>query len=719
MVVDGRLAFYLKGKLKGKYLVTAQADTEEREVRELFRGFWDADPQDIFRRLDPDQYYPVYGDDSTTWRDVDTMGRLYVRVDWDKNQALWGNYHTGLTGTEYGQYSRSLYGAALNWRSRGNNRWGEPTAMLRAFASDAQTVPGHSQFLGTGGSLYYLKHTDVLPGSERLVLEVRDGTTGRVETRVELLRGADYEIDAMQGRILLTRPLAQVTRENVRTITRDTPLDGFSQVLLADYEYVPRDFDPDNLTFGLRGRRWLGGHVAVGGTWVDENRGGEDYALKGVDFTLQGGRGTYLTLEHSRTESTVAPVFTSDNGGLSFLQANPYTGLRRGQASAVDARVNFREIGWTRQDWAAGAWWRDVDAGYSVARHDIGADITEYGAELLGRFSPALGIYGRYSRAERGAEALVQAQLTGEWRITDAATLSAEFRRVQEQRLGGDAAGMLGALKYQHRFGTSLELYGIGQATLDDDGGRYRRNDALTLGGRYLFADQSSIGGEVTAGDRGNAAQLNGEYRISPEHSLYAAYTHSTDRSEYDHLFNRRLDSGWTLGQRWRLGNKVSMFNESQWLKSPLESGLVHTFGMDFHPGVGWNTGFTLQHADLDRAAGAVQRDAVSVRGGRTDKDTQWQSKLEWRRDRGAEQREQWVTTNTLLHRFNEDWRIAARLNYSDTRDDLNAAASARFAEANLGFAWRPHDTTKYALFGRYTYLFDVSSLPQVGEGVA
>ncbi|MGO1003968.1 hypothetical protein ACTOWK_23595, partial [Lysobacter sp. CA196] len=117
-LLEGRLGFYLKGKIKGKYLVTAQADTREREVSQLFNGFWKADPQDIFRRLDPDLYYPVYGDDSTTYRDVDTMGRLYVRVDWDKSQALWGNFETGITGTEYGQYSRSLYGGAVNWRSR-------------------------------------------------------------------------------------------------------------------------------------------------------------------------------------------------------------------------------------------------------------------------------------------------------------------------------------------------------------------------------------------------------------------------------------------------------------------------------------------------------------------------------------------------------------------------------------------------------------------------
>lgn len=718
LVIDGRLAFYLKGKIQGKYLVTAQADTQEREVRNLFNGFWDADPQDIFRRLDPDAYYPVYGDDSTTYRDVDTQGRLYVRVDWDKSQALWGNFNTGITGTEYGQYSRALYGGALSWRSRRSTSLGEPGSEIKAFGSKAQTVPGHSEFLGTGGSLYYLKHTDVLPGSERVVLEVRDPTTGRVEQRVPLQPGADYEIDELQGRIILSQSLSIVGRDQVRRLTRDTPLDGLLNVLLVDYEYVPQGFDPDEIAAGARGKHWLGDHVAVGATYVDENRAGEDYSLRGADLTLQAGRGTYLKLEHSRTRATVAPIFISDNGGLSFVQSNPQ-GAREGSASAAEARANFKELGWTALDWSAGAWWRDVDAGYSIARFDIGQDIREYGAEVLGQFAPNINVYGRYSRAERGSESLTQAQLTGEWRISDASTFSAELRRVQERRIGGDAIGALAALQYKHRFGTALDVYGTAQFTLDDDGGAYADNDAFTLGAKYLFGELSSVGAEVTTGDRGDSALVNAEYRLTPEHSIYGSYTYSTDRSAYDPLFNARRQNGWTLGQRWRLSNQVNLFNESQYLKNPSQDGIAHTFGMDFYPAAGWNLGFTLQKAELDNALGGVNRSAVSVNGGLSRNDTVWQSKLEWRRDTGAEDRRQWVATNHLTHKFDESLRIAARLNYSDTQDRVVSAAGAKFIEGNAGFAWRPWDSTRWALLGRYTYLYDVSALPQVGESVA
>jgi len=712
---DGRLAFYGKAKVGGKYLFTAQADTQNRPLEDLFDGFTSADPQDVFRRLDPDLYYPTYGDDSNVWRDVDTMGRFYLRVDWDKNEALWGNFATGLTGTEYGQYSRALYGAALNWRSRMANAWGDPVTQLRAFASEARTAPGHSEFIGTGGSLYYLRHTDVLPGSDRVVLEVRDRTTGRVEQRVELLRGADYEIDELQGRILLTRPLAQITRQNIPTLTRDAPLDGFEQRLIADYEWVPNDFDPDEVTAGVRGKHWFGDHLGVGVTYVDENRAGEDYTLASADVTLQAGKGTYLKLEHSRTESTSAPVFFSDNGGLSFTRVNP-AGPREGEATAVEARANFQELGWTGQPWSAGAWWRQVDAGYSISRYDTGADIEEYGAEVLGQFTPNLGVYARYSRAERAGDALTQAQARAEWRIGDFDALAFELRRVEEQRGTLEAAGLLGAARYTHRFGTAFDLYGTAQLTLDDDSGAYADNDAFTLGGRYNFANLSTLGAELTTGDRGDAAQVNGEWRRSAQQSFYGSYAHSTDRSDYDPLFNPNAQNGWTLGQRWRLSNQVNLFNESQFLKSRRESGLAHTFGMDFYPAQGWNVGFTLSDGDLTKAdGGQVDRRAISVSGGRTSSDTSWQSKLEWREDSGAERVTQWVSTHRLSHKLNESWRIAARFNYADTQDDLNPEASARFIEGNFGFAYRPWNSTRWGLFGRYSYLYDLATLGQLG----
>lgn len=713
MLTEGRLAFYLKGKVQGKYLITAQADTREREIRELFDTFLDPDPEDVFRRLDPDAYYPVYGDDSTTYRDVDTQGRLYVRVDWDKNQALWGNFATGMVNGEYAQYQRSLYGAALSWRSKGATELGEAKTQVRAFGSEQQTAPGHSEFIGTGGSLYYLRHTDVLPGSDLVILEVRDPLTGRVEVRRNLIRDIDYDIDELQGRIILTRPLAQIARDNLPTLTRDTPLDGFDNILIADYEYIPSGFSADQVAAGFSGKQWLGDHVAIGGLYVEERRDGADYNLAGGDITLQAGRGTYLKLEQAKSKATSAPVFFSDNGGLTFSQINPAAALaREGDAKSIEARANLTELGWAQQDWALGTWWREVDDGFSVARFDQGQTIEEYGAEIAGQFTEALRFSARYSHAERAQDALEQANALLEWRINDYDAFSGELRQVKETRAGFDANGTLAALRYARRFTESFEGSITGQFTVDDDGGNYEDNDALTLGARYLFGDLSTVSAEVSDGDRGQSANISGEYRLNDSHSLYAGYTWADEQST-DPLFNTRRPSGLTVGQRWRINSQVNLFNESQFLKERDSSGIANSFGMDFYPSQSWNFGFLLQSSELDNTQGAVNRDAISLSGGYTTPKASWNSKYEWRQDKGAQRRDQWVTTNRLLYRINEDWRVAARINHSKTTDKLDPLADARFTEGNLGFAYRPAFNDRLNLLGKYTYLYDLSSLGQ------
>lgn len=719
-ILEGRLAFYLKGKVKGKYLITAQADTQEREITELFNNFWAPDPQDIFRRLDPDAYYPVYGDDSITYRDVDTQGKLYVRVDWDKNQAIWGNFYTGITGTEYGYYSRSLYGGAVNWRSQRTTANGEAGTEVRAFGSEAQTAFGHSNLLGTGGSLYYLKHANILPGSDRAVLEIRDPTTGRVERRVDLARGPDYDIDEIQGRFILTRPLSQLTRDNDKTLTHELPLGGFTQVIKVDYEYVPvSGINLDQFTGGVRAKHWFGEHVGVGATYVDENRSGEDYSLKEADITFQKGYGTFLKIEHSETEASSVPIFFSDNGGLSFIETNPEADLRSGGATSIEARANFKELGWSKLDWTAGAWWRDVDKGFSISRYDPGAEVQEYGAEVLGQLTENINLFSRYTVADRNAESLTQAQVTVQWIVSESTTWGAELRMLDEQRLSGDAVGTLAALQYKRQIGSNLDLYGIGQVTLSNDGGAYQDNNSLTVGAEYVFGELSTVTAELVTGERGNAAKIGADYKLNQNYGIYGNYTYTNELQEYDTLFNSQLNTGWTIGQRWHVSNQVTMYNESQFLKDPQGSGLANTFGMDFYPGTGWNIGFTLQSAELEKQLGTVDRRAISISGGFVDNDLQWQSKLEWREDSGLEQLTQWVTTNKLLYKINEDLRVAGRVNYSKTEDTLDFLKGAKFIEANVGFAYRPMDNTQWALLGKYTYLYDVSPFQQNGSNVA
>lgn len=145
----------------------------------------------------------------------------------------------------------------------------------------------------------------------------RDRTTGRTLSSKLLVRGADCEVDEFQGCISFARPLAQMTLADRNSITYDAPLDGNEQRLLVDYEYAPSGLDSP-ITTGARGKYWLGEHVA--------------------------GCGTYLKVERSESESTSAPVFFSDDGGLSFRRLNP-VGPREGGDTSVELRSNLQEQG--------------------------------------------------------------------------------------------------------------------------------------------------------------------------------------------------------------------------------------------------------------------------------------------------------------------------------------------------------------------------------------
>ena len=233
LFVDGRLAFYLKGKVRGKYLITAQLDTGKDDVSQLFDNFHRKDASGVFRRIDPDQYYLVYGDDSTIIDDTDSQGKLYMRVDWDKSHALWGNFNTAFSGTEFAPFNRSLYGAQLRHRSKQSTSLGDNKTEVSAFVSEAQTAFRHNEFTGTGGSLYYMRDQDIVLGSEKVWVEVRRNSSEQVLQRIPLERGRDYEFDEFQGRLILTRPLLSVSAQTGPSIIRDAPQFGDNTYLVV------------------------------------------------------------------------------------------------------------------------------------------------------------------------------------------------------------------------------------------------------------------------------------------------------------------------------------------------------------------------------------------------------------------------------------------------------------------------------------------------------
>lgn len=720
--VDGRLAFYLKGKIKGKYLVTAQMDTGTEDIKDLFDDLHKKDPRSLFRRLDPDKYYPVYGDDSTLIDDADSQGKMYVRVDWDKSRAIWGNYNTSLTGTEYAQFNRSLYGGKLHHKSTQLTESGEHKIEASVFASETQSAFRHNQFLGTGGSLYYLKDHDIVKGSEKIWVEIRQRESDRAVEKIVLLEGRDYEIDDFQGRIILSRPLQQVAGQSGPSIIKDTPLDGNSVFLMVDYEYVPDNFAADKATYGGRGKTWLNDNIAVGGTWVHENRSGtsnsDDYDVKGVDITVKHGRGTYVKAEFATSESRqTAGSFLSDDGGLNFnafagnaFAENSAPANITGDAYSIEARVNLKEL--DKGDATVGAWVKKREAGFSTAGLDNGVDTVDAGVEGRVKINEKLDLAAKATMLDKdGQSTATTASLEANLKATDKLTIGAEVRHVKDDLVTGqDGEGTLAAVKIGLDVKPDINVYGIAQTTIATKGS-YADNDLYTVGIKARLNEKFSMKGELSAGDRGEGALFGIDYAVTDSYGVYGTYTLSTGRTDS----KRGI---FTLGQRKTISDQLKIYTEHQYTHEDTQSGIGNTFGLDYKLNDETTANVSLQAANLDNDnGGTTERNAISAGLTYQAGPTRATTRLEYRTDKATGvDTEQWVTSNRGNYQVNPSMRLQGKLNYSQTTDNIGNSKDASFTEAGIGVAYRPIDNDRLNMLGRVTYTSDLKPLEQTDQ---
>ncbi len=735
--VDGRVAFYLKGKIKGKYLVTAQLDSTEDELRNLGDRLEEEDPTEIFRRLDPDRYYAVYGDDSTTIDDTDSQGAVYLRVDWDKSMALWGNYNTDLTGTEFAQYNRSLYGAKLEHRNVDTTKFGEHKHEVHLFGSEAQTAAAHNEFISTGGSLYYLRDTDVVQGSEKVWVEVRTRNTEQVVETLTLEHGRDFDIDYLQGRIILTRPLTQFDLGSGPSIIRDTPLDGNDVFLLADYEYRPDAFSADDITTGARGKAWLNDFIALGGTYVNEDRDGVDYELKGTDVTLRAGKGTYLRLEYAESDAKQADNnFLSANGGISFNKQNNLSDDADGEAKGVEARVNFAELS-DHKGYLMG-WWKDRDAGFSsTARLDDGIETIDTGIEAQWQATERLDLTARATSLDKKTESEFSAiSIQGDYEASDRLSVGLELRHEDEKDeiLNTDGEATLTGAEIRYDLTEQTEVYTSGQVVVDDEGD-YESNALATVGVETQVNDRLALKTELSTGDRGDAVVLGVEYDVTPNMNisldagfgsgatsqvgtnyttangleLYGSYATDPDRTDSG-------ESLYTFGSRKNYGNGLSIYSENQFGEGEEEQSIARTYGLDFDLTDQWRLSASMQKNDIEYDQGDIDRRAATLGASYKGDDLKFGSVLEFREDDNSQTNEdaaQWVTSNTVEWQQSESLRWLGKVELSTTHSDANKSDEAKYAELDIGFAYRPAFNDRLNILGKYTFVYDLASSGQ------
>src|SRR2546430_11085966 len=140
--------------------------------------------------------------------------------------------------------------------------FGERRFTVDAFAAQPGTMASYEAFRGTGGSLYFLHHQDILTGSERVRIEIHDKASGIVTGVVNLQPNVDYDIDYLQGRVLLSQPLSSTANDNL--LVRTSGLSGDEAYLVVRYEYTPGFEKLGQVAVGGQAHYWFNDYVRLG-----------------------------------------------------------------------------------------------------------------------------------------------------------------------------------------------------------------------------------------------------------------------------------------------------------------------------------------------------------------------------------------------------------------------------------------------------------------------
>lgn len=720
---EGRLAFYTKGQFANDWGLTASADTREGPLDEIFSNFMDKSPEALFRRLDPDDHQPTYGDDSTVREDAPTRGKFYLKLENDDKYGLWGNYRIAYTDTDLAHVDRALYGANVHYQSRDATSFGERRFMADGFAAEPGTISGRDEFRGTGGSLYFLRRQDVLEGSERLRVEVRDKDSGLVIGVKNLTPGLDYDIDYLQGRILLTEPLSPTAEDDL--LVQADSISGHPVFLVTRYEFTPGFEEPDTLTTGGRVHYWLGDHLKLGATVSQDDEAGGENGLRAADVTLRKSSQTWLKLEAGRSEGPGRLETTSRDGGFHFDTSGAEDGSDlESDALRLDASFGFRDV------FAGGRgritlYGQRLEAGYSAPGLITAKDTDQYGGTLEMPVADRVSVRIKADRALRdegletdAGELNVEVRTDENWTVSTGvrhdsrADNSAEVPATQDE---GERTDAVVRLRYDSQ--ARLSSYGFVQETLAKTGNR-EENSRIGAGGSYRFTERFKMSGEVSGGDLGAAGRLGTEYLYSDRTTLYLNYALENERTD-NGLRARR--GNLASGFRTRYSDSASVYLEERYTHGDVPTGLMHSTGVDLAPTDRLNLGANLDFGTLiDHSTGAeLERTAAAVSAGYGFERLKLATAVEYRRDETEQpdastaSRTTWLLKNSLKYQMSPDGRLIGKLNFARSDSSQGGFFDGDYTEAVLGYAYRPVRNDRLNALLKYTYFVN---MPTAGQ---
>lgn len=176
-----------------------------RETLMTLRYSSDSDEEDrLFRDINTDESYPVYGDESERGYDGQSSSDLYVSFERGASSLVYGDIaiEPGSSAFELGGLRTVTTGVKANWQ-------GERTRVT-AFAARTSQEIRTLEIAGRGVSgPYEVDLAGYQEGSDQVDVIVRDRDTGVILSETRLRRMSDYLLDFFLNTIVFDTPLRQ------------------------------------------------------------------------------------------------------------------------------------------------------------------------------------------------------------------------------------------------------------------------------------------------------------------------------------------------------------------------------------------------------------------------------------------------------------------------------------------------------------------------------
>lgn len=719
----GRIAGYAKGKTQNGWVLTGSVDTGEDELSDLFRNLDEKDPQDLLLRLQRENAYPTYGDDSTYEEGAPTDGKFFLRAEKNGSHIMWGNYKASVGGGYYLRNERTLYGAQGVYRSDQTTSRGQSKVVLEAYAASPENLPGRDTFLGTGGSIYFLQRQDVAVDSEQLSIEIRDRDTGRVVETRTLSPGTDYRINYIQGSILLSEPLTGTA--NAGTVVSQAGGE-YDVLLVANYEYTPVAGDVDGYSYGGRAEAWLGDNLRLGYTGIVEQTDIADQTAQSVDLLWELSERSYLELEYAETEGPGFGSTFSADGGL-IVQSDPTAGIAdgTGQAYAVSGRVDFEDLG-LRLPGTFSAYYESRDAGFSTLDYETSIDEELWGFSVDVEPTERLA-YRLYFDSFEDADGRIKREGGAELAYLLSERVKLEFgaEHLEVNTPSGDADenGRRTDVAVRATFAESDDLawYVYGQGTVERSGG-LEKNNRVGAGVRYRFAEKWVFDGELSDGSLGAAGTALLTYQRNETDNIYFGYRLDPGREFSGTDLVGRDRGQYVAGGRRRLSEDVDVYGENTYDMFGRHKALTSTYGVEYRTTEQLTLSGSYEYGQIrDSFNGDFDRKALSL-GARFEGETglSWRARAEFRRDRGEtsgtnRDSDAFLFVGSARYKINENQRFLFSVDYADTDTDDVSIQSGEYVDAQIGYAYRPVDNDRLNLLFKYRFLKD--SIGQTIDG--